>query len=229
MAAVICHGLFAVRVERVHAHARKCDAHAVAVLELAAARGNRRLVVLGHRIDDAAQQVLDGCLCHDAAAKEYVDWWDVRIQVILELAVLCVDRRDTGRCRAAAGDRREREVRLVLAVRHGLGRVDGLAAAHGEDHIGLLNGRILADALDACKRTLPTGMDEARELKAHALDGAHHLLLSRLDAAAAADDDDTLAVARTDLADLLIRLDADRVIWENHRVAIIHLYSPFPG
>ena len=111
----------------------------------------------------------------------------------------------------------------MLAVRHGLGRVDGLAAAHGEDHIGLLNGRILADALDACKRTLPTGMDEARELKAHALDGAHHLLLSRLD------DDDTLAVARTDLADLLIRLDADRVIWENHRVAIIHLYSPFPG
>ena len=72
-------------------------------------------------------------------------------------------------------------------------------------------------------------MDEARELKAHALDGAHHFLLSRLDAAAAADDDDTLAVARADLADLLIRLDADRVIWENHRVAIIHLYSPFPG
>ena len=46
---------------------------------------------------------------------------------------------------------------------HGLCGIDGLATAHRKNHVRLLHGRILADALDILVGALAARMDEACE------------------------------------------------------------------
>ena len=188
--------------------------------ERLAARGDLRLVVLRDGIADAAQQEADRRLRHDARAEEAVHRRHAPPRVLLEPPLRRVDGRDARDGGAAARDRRKCEIRLAQLARDDLRRVDGLAAADREHHIGLHDRLIAAELRDVLIGSLAARVQKARELEPHALRCRDDLLLRRLDTAAAADDDDRLAVARTDLAYLLISLDAYRIIRKRHRIAI---------
>ena len=105
---------------------------------------------------------------------------------------------------------------------HLFGRINHLTATHSKYHIRLFNRTVTADLRDILIGRLAASQQKARKLKAYALNSFRHLFLRRLNAAAAANHDYRLPVARANLANLLICFNPDRIIRECHRISAFH-------
>ena len=137
MGLAVRHGLLAPAEDGSGAHGAEGDAHGIGVGGNVVAGGNGALIVLGHGIPHAGPQVAGRGVGDDLRVDENVVGRDLGEGVFPQAAVRMVHDAKAGAGGAGGGDGGEGEEGPVGLVGQHLAGVDGLAAAHREDHVGV--------------------------------------------------------------------------------------------
>ena len=131
----VLHCLAAPADDGLGAHGAEGDAHGVAVGGDMAAGGNGGFVMLGHRIAHAGPQVDLRCIGNDLRVDEDMLGRDLGEGIFPQAAVGMIHDAQAGAGSAGGGDGGEGKEGAVGLLGQHLAGVDGLAAAHREDHV----------------------------------------------------------------------------------------------
>ena len=191
------------------AHGAEGDAHSVAVGGDMPAGGHGGFIVLGHGVAHACPQVDIGGIGDDLGVDENMVGGNFGEGVFPQAAVGVIDDAEAGAGGAGGGDGGEGEEGAVRLLCQHLACVDGLTAAHGENHVGIGNlrqqhGDVLAGGLAA----VPEG---ANDLYARLLSGGDDLVGCGSQGALTADDGGLFAVGRANGGNIVIGIGADGI------------------
>ena len=200
------HGLLAPAEDGGGAHGAESDAHGVGVGGDVVAGGDGALIVLGHGVSHTGPQVAGRGVGDDLRVDENVVGRDLGEGVFPQAAIGMVHDAQTGAGGAGGGDGGEGEEGPVGLVGQHLAGVDGLAAAHREDHVGVRHLRpehihVFAGGLAA----VPEG---AGDLDAGAFHRLADLRLRGGQRLPAADDGGLFAIGRADVDNIVIGVRA---------------------
>ena len=206
MGLAVRHGLLSPAKDGNGAHGTESDAHGVGVGGNVVAGGDGALIVLGHSVPHTGPQVAHRGVGDDLRVDEDVVGGDLGEGVFPQAAVRMVDDAQAGAGGTGGGDGGEGEEGPVGLVGQDLAGVDGLAAAHGEDHVGVRHLRpehihVFAGGLAA----VPEG---AGDLDAGAFHRLADLVLRSGQGLLAADDGGLFAIGRADIDNILIGVRA---------------------
>ena len=218
------HGLLAPAEDGLGAHGAEGDAHGVGVGGHVPPGGGGALKVLGHGVPHAGPQVLHRGVGDNLRVDEDVTGRDFGEGVLPQAAVRVVQNAQAGTARAGGGDGGEGEKGPVGHVGQHLHRVDGLAAAHGKEHIRLGHlGLELGDVLHRGLSPVPVGAGDFHRRARHRL---ADFLLRRGQGPLAADDGRLLSKGGAHGGDVLIGVLPDGVAGEQ---CLLEIHSQQPS
>ena len=155
-------------------------------------REDMGFTLLCHRVAHSGPEVFDGRVRDYLRVDEDVVRRDFRERIFAEASVGVIYDAEARAGRAGRGYRREGEEGPLRVVREHLACVDGLAAADGEDHVGVRSLR--TQHLYVLKRRLAAVPMDAGDFYLRALYRLEYLVLRRGERFFSADDDGLSAI-----------------------------------
>ena len=200
------HGLLAPADDRLGAHGAQGNAHCIGMGGHIVPAGNGALIVLGHSVAHTGPEIAHWGIGDDLRVDEDMVGGNFREGVFPQAAIGMIHNAKAGAGSAGGGDGGEGEERAVRFVGQHLAGVNGLAAAHGEDHIGVRHLR--PEHFHILTRRLAAVPECPDDLDTGALHGFANFILRRGQCVLAANDGRCFAVGRADICNVFVGVRA---------------------
>ena len=153
------------------------------------------------------QQLLRG-LSHDLGVQEGVQGAAAGIEVVVEGVIRVVEHADGGNGGTVGGDGGEGEQGLVQLLGHVFAGVHRPAAAHGEEHIGILDGLQRGDHIAVFVGGVSAVPDGLTQGQLRALQGGLQLAVALFQGSLSADYSSGAAIPADNIPDFLVAVGA---------------------